>query len=102
MALPLVYRRRVGRDLAGGYVYYEGQKADLGKEFLAAVELSFESIERSPELYMRAHLEVRRAIVSRFPYAVFYLVESERIVVLRVLHTASDPKRWPQPRKVGR
>jgi len=35
--------------------------------------------------------------VARFPYAVFYRVEPNRIVVLTVLHTARDPKLWPQP-----
>jgi plasmid stabilization system protein ParE len=102
MTLPLVYRRRVGRDLAGGYAYYESQRIGLGEGFLAAVDLSFDNIERFPEIYASAHKEVRRAVVSRFSYAVFYRVESKRIVVLRVLHTARDPKFWPQPRKAGR
>lgn len=102
MALPLVYRRKVGRDLAGGYAFYEGQRIGLGEEFLAAVDLSFASIERFPEIYMRVHREVRRAVVSRFPYAVFYRVESKRIVVFRVLHTARDPKFWPQSRRIER
>jgi plasmid stabilization system protein ParE len=44
---------------------------------------------------------VRRMIVSRFPYAVFYRVEADRIVVLAVLHTARDPESWPRPRTRG-
>ena len=38
MALPVVYRRKVGRDLAGGFGYYEGQSEGLGEKFLAAVD----------------------------------------------------------------
>jgi toxin ParE1/3/4 len=38
---------------------------------------------------------VRRALARRFPYAVFYLVERDRVVVLAVLHQAVDPARWP-------
>ena len=44
------------------------------------------------------HGEVRRAVVSRFPYAVFYRVDPKRVVVLAVLHMARDPKLWPQAR----
>lgn len=102
MALPLVYRRKVGRDLAGGYAFYEGQRTGLGEEFLAVVELSFNNIERSPEIYTHVHGEVRRAVVSRFPYAIFYRVESKRVVVLTVLHTARAPKSWPQSRRAAR
>jgi plasmid stabilization system protein ParE len=33
---------------------------------------------------------------------VFYRVESKRVVVLTVLHTARDPKAWPQPPRTAR
>jgi plasmid stabilization system protein ParE len=102
MPLPLVYRRQVGRDLAGGYAWYNGQRNGLGEEFLAAVGAAFDAIERLPEVFARVHGEVRRAVITRFPYAVFYRVETKRVVVLAVLHTARDPKLWPQPRKSAR
>ena len=98
-ASPLVFRKRVGRDLAGGYRWYEEQRTGLGEEFLAAVDASFDTIEEFPEMCAFVRGNVRRAIVTRFPYAVFYQVEPKRVVVLAVLHTARDPRLWPQPRK---
>lgn len=38
MSLPVVYRRKVGRDLAAGFEYYEGQIEELGEKFLTAVD----------------------------------------------------------------
>ena len=99
MSLPAVYRRKVGRDLAGAVGWYEDQRAGLGEEFLGAVEVSFDAIQEFPEMFACVHGEVRRAVVSRFPYAVFYRVEPKRVVVLAVLHMARDPKLWPQPSK---
>ena len=80
MALPVVYRRKVGRDLAGGFGYYEEQSKGLGEVFLGAVDSSFVAIERYPEMFARIHGEVRRALVSRFPYGIFYRIESKRVV----------------------
>ena len=97
MGLPVVYRRKVGRDLAGGFRYYEGQSEGLGEMFLTAVDSAFDAIERYPEMFSRVHGEVRRAVLSKFPYAVFFRVEPKRVVVLTVLHTARDPKLWPHP-----
>jgi plasmid stabilization system protein ParE len=102
MALPVVYRRKVGRDLAGEYGWYEDQRAGLGEEFLAAIHATFDAIERIPEIFRRVHGEVRRANVSRFPYAVFFRIDPKSVVVLTVLHTARDPKLWPQPRSRAR
>lgn len=102
MSLPVVYRRQVGRDLAAGFEYYELQTEGLGEKFLTTVDAAFDAIERYPQMFAPVHGEVRRALVSRFPYAVFYRVESKRVVVLTVLHTARDPKLWPQPRRTAR
>ena len=102
MSLPVVYRRKVGRDLAAGFGYYEEQVEGLGEKFLAAVNSGFDAIERYPEMFGQVHGEVRRAVVSRFPYAIFYHVEAGRVVVLTVLHTARNPKLWPQARKFAR
>lgn len=102
MPLPVVYHRKVGRDLAAGFGYYEDQADGLGEKFLAEVDSVFDAIEHYPEMFARAHGEVRRAVLSRFPYAVFYRVESKSVIMLTVLHTARDPKIWPRARKITR
>jgi hypothetical protein len=88
MALPAVFRRKVGRDLAGAFRWYEDQRVGLGEEFLGAVDASFEAIQEFPARFARVHGEVRRAVV-----------EPKRLVIIAVLHMARDPKLWPQPRK---
>jgi len=100
--LPLVFRRGVGQDLADAFTYYEEQVEGLGEGFLSAVDSTFDAIERYPEMFAKVHAEARRALVSRFPYAVFYRAEPQRVVVFRVLHTARDPKAWPKPRRIER
>jgi plasmid stabilization system protein ParE len=102
MALPVVYRRQVGRDLTGAYGWYEEQRPGLGEEFLTAVDATFDAIEQIPEMFRRVHGEVRRANVSRFPYAIFYRIDTKSVVVLTILHTARDPKLWPQPKSGAR
>jgi plasmid stabilization system protein ParE len=102
MRPPLVYRRRVGRDLAEAFAYYEEQVEGLGERFLNTVDSTFDAIERYPEMFAKVHSDVRRAIISQFPYAVFYRIEPQRIVVFRVLHTARDPRAWPRPKRTAR
>ena len=66
MALPAVYLRKVGRDLAGAYGWYEDQRAGLGEEFFGAIDASFGAIQEFPEMFSHVRGEVRRAVVSRF------------------------------------
>jgi toxin ParE1/3/4 len=102
VSLPLVYRRAVGRDLAEAFKYYEDQLEGLGERFLGAVDSAFDAIERHPEMFAKVHGDVRRAVISQFPYAVFYRIEPERVVLFRVLHTARDPRAWPRQGRPAR
>lgn len=102
MTLRLVFRRRFKVDLVAGFDWYEEQRPGLGEHFLSAVQSTLKSVETHPEIFVSVHGEVRRAIVSRFPFAIFYLVEPKRVVVLRLLHTARDPNLWPRPRQKAR
>lgn len=101
MALPIVFRPGVGRDLAAAYQWYEQQIGGLGEQFLVEVNASFDTIEQFPGMFAPFYADVRRVLVSRFPYAVFYRLEPHRIVVLAVLHTARDPAIWPKVRRTG-
>ena len=55
MSLPVVYHRKVGRDLAAGFGYYEGKAEGLGERFLTGVDSAFDAIERYPEMFARVH-----------------------------------------------
>lgn len=81
-------------DLVAAYTYYEHAAEGLGAEFLRAVEATLAMIERNPLLYSSVHGEVRRGLLRRFPYGVFYTVTGEEIVVLACFHARRDPARW--------
>jgi len=88
--------REAEGDLAEAFDYYEAQLSGLGHEFVATVEHQLERIVENPAQYQVLHRDVRRAVVRRFPYAVFYLVDAEVVVVLAIEHQARDPEHWKQ------
>ncbi len=52
-----------------------------------------ERIAASPLAFPRAHKETRRAVVRRFPYAIYFRIAEETVVVLAV-HGRQHPARW--------
>ena len=77
-------------DLAEAFDYYEDQIAGLGHEFVTTLEQQLERVVENPSQYQVRYREVRRAVMRRFPYAVFYLVEGEAVVVLAI----AEPRTW--------
>lgn len=99
MTRPVVFRRRAQSDLIAAYDWYETQHAALGEELLSVIQATTERIAAFPEMFGTIREDVRRVLVPRFPFAMFYLIESHRVVVLRVLHTARDPTLWPRSKR---
>ena len=76
-----------GLDLDEAYSWYQAQAPGRAAGFLAAVDRCIASIRRNPEAYQLVDPTVRRALLRRFPYAVFYEVGAVEVVVYAVFHT---------------
>ncbi len=81
-------------DVAAAAQWYEEQRSGLSLEFRSALDQTFSVIERTPELYPPIYRALRRALVRRFPYGVFYVERADDIVVVAVLHTSRNPRLW--------
>lgn len=98
MAFRLKFSSRALREIGEAQEWYELQNPGLGEEFLAAMELQLKRLEQAPLLYAEAIPNVRRALLPRFPYGLFYAVRGNSVHVLAVLHDARNPSRWPKTR----
>lgn len=95
MTVSLVIRPEAEVDLERAYRWYESQSPGLGSRFLNSVDSALSLVQDNPLLFPEIYKHVRRALLRRFPYGVFYLSEDERIVILAVLHARRDPADWP-------
>ena len=94
MKYVLVFRPEVRDDLRDAHDWYESQQAGLGDEFIDCVDDLLNQIGMMPESYAIVYLDIRRAVIRRFPYAVYYRVISSRVVVTAIFRGRRDPKSW--------
>ena len=76
--------------------WYEREQIGLGFEFLGELRAAYLKIVDNPLAYQVLRSGIRRALTRRFPYAIYYSIEGEVLVILAVLHTARDPAEWQQ------
>ena len=62
--------------------------------FLEEVEKKGVTIESNPLLYEKVYQSLHRAVVERFPFNIFYIVEDKSIIVVAVMHGSRHPRRW--------
>ena len=94
MAAELILTAETEHDVEDAYTWYEDRRQGLGEEFLSCVDASIQTICRAPELYPKIHNEYRRALVRRFPYAVFYEYVDGKVIVYSIFHTSRNPEKW--------
>jgi plasmid stabilization system protein ParE len=80
-------------EIEAARAWYEVQRPGLGDDFLGAVETAVESLLAFPEACPIDYRDARRCLLERFPYCLYYRVDSDDIVVVALLHAARDPSR---------
>jgi plasmid stabilization system protein ParE len=85
-------------DIRAAREYYADGDRRVDDRLAEDLDRMFALLEAFPRSapVVEGYKSVRRALLRRFPYAVFYrLTEPDHIDVLRVVHTARSPETWP-------
>lgn len=90
--MKFLFRSEAAADVVGAREWYETQREGLGKAFADALEHVLSAITAMPESFPVVQGDVRRALLRRFPYALYYrLRDSETAEVIACLHTRRSP-----------
>lgn len=94
MTLKVVFRPAARAEFDDAALWYDERQAGLGARFVGDIERAIDLAAKYPDRYPIKHEAIRCVRARRFPYSVFYLAETERIVVLAVFHASRDPAVW--------
>jgi plasmid stabilization system protein ParE len=78
--------------------YYNQQVPGLGDDFAGEIEHGVRKILATPFVWRIVEDDVRRFLVSRFPYGIYYTVENDAVIIWAVKHLHRDPDYWQQRR----
>jgi len=87
----VVVRRNAELDIAGAIHWYQERRRGLGSEFHAQFSRTIERLADNPLIYPVVYRGVRRAVLHRFPYLVWYRVQDSVITVLACTHAKRHP-----------
>ncbi|MDD3802250.1 MAG: type II toxin-antitoxin system RelE/ParE family toxin [Desulfuromonas sp.] len=84
-------------DLAAGYRFYEQQTPGLGDDFLDSLWSDIQSLRLYGGIHALHHGHYR-LLAKRFPFAVYYLIESEQTISVRAILDCRRNPCWTQER----
>lgn len=81
------------RGITDAIVYLSERNPDAALAFCDALEAAFQRIARNPEWFPRQRrsarpelADVRFAVIRRFGYLIFFTIQRDAVVILRVFH----------------
>ena len=90
MAL-IIYKPAADIEVEAAFHEYESKRSNLGADFLDELLRIEGHLSLNPALYQRVEGDVRRAVLRRFPYGLFYVVDGPIVSVLACLHLHRRP-----------
>ncbi|MBL7003667.1 MAG: type II toxin-antitoxin system RelE/ParE family toxin [Gammaproteobacteria bacterium] len=93
MKLQLTDRAKDDVELA--FAWYERQRKGLGFEFLGCLDVAMKALVVTPKICGIRYSVFRACVIRRFPFSVFYTLESNKIIVHSVFDNRQDPKKRP-------
>jgi plasmid stabilization system protein ParE len=95
MAAEFEVRPEAQDDIEAAALWYEAQREGLGERFVSEVDALIDRIRHHPLQFPLIEAPVRRGLLHRFPYVVYFVAEDEGGgAVLAVLHQHRDPDAW--------
>lgn len=92
--MQCIVRPAAAADVDDAFLWYETQRPGLGQDFLAAADALIAAIAEHPLRYPVIRRNTRRALMRRFPYAMYFRIYGEVVVVVACMHGRRNPRRW--------
>ena len=81
-------------DIDNAFIWYELNQIGLGKRFYESVDKSVHFISERPFICAEIYKGLRRFVIKKFPYGIYYKVnlENREIQIVGVIHFKRSSK----------
>ena len=90
MSYTVNVRHAAERDVVEAQHWYEQQRAGLAAQFHDEFARVIGRLAETPLIYPVAYQDVRRAVLQRFPFLIWYRLQGSAIAVLACTHGKLD------------
>jgi plasmid stabilization system protein ParE len=92
--MKVLLRPAAEDDVAGAVAWYAQADRQLARDFVSEVRRTVSRIRQRPLQFPEVAENVRRAILQRFPYAIYFVTRESFIAVVAIFHTKRRSALW--------
>lgn len=92
--MRLIYHPDAEAELLEAVRGYEAKSQGLGDRFLREFDAAVASVLESPQRWRVLEADVRRFLMRRFPFGIYYRIEGDDLRILVIKHHSRHPAYW--------
>jgi plasmid stabilization system protein ParE len=92
--MRLIYHPDAEAELIEAAQFYQRKSPGLGDRFLREFDAAIAAIQVAPQRWGIVEGDIRRYLMDRFPYGIYYRAEGEVLRILVVKHHKRHPDYW--------
>lgn len=92
MPYSVRYKRAASAEVEAVISWYAQPEINQASSFVKDLERTESRLRAQPALYQQIEGEIRRAVLRRFPYSLFYVIERDEVIVLACMHQHQKPR----------
>ncbi len=81
-------------DFETSFAYYYKGSPKVAGDFLVKIDLAFEHIRENPNLFPVVYKNVRKYVVKKFPFVIYYQIFEAKVRVIAIFHSSRNPVVW--------
>ena len=86
MKYSLLVSETAYEDAAVIFDWYETKLAGLGDRFINELEVAKADLLNNPLAFAKWNKSIRRMVMRKFPYKLFYKIYEDEILILAIIH----------------
>lgn len=94
VSISVIVTPAAQEDIADAIAWYEASSPGLSWDFRMALDACLDQMARYPDAGTRVTPSVRRALLRRFPYAIYYRQQNDAAQIIAILHTHRHARIW--------
>jgi len=81
-------------DIKETVSFYKEIGDGLDIDFIGEIDASFLEILKNPEAFPLAKYDIRKYVMRKFSFCIYYIDRKETLYILSVFHDKRNPKEW--------
>jgi plasmid stabilization system protein ParE len=82
------------REAEDAQAWYEERSLFAASAFVRELSTAIQRIRQAPDRYPAGEAGTRRILFERFPFSLYYRVESDKLTVVAIAHQKRRPGYW--------